>query len=90
MLENLLLQQQLQKQQQQQEARAQVMSRTSSSDPVLSELPQEALNLAADRPLPVKGKLLKAVMEAGPLLQTLLLGGTSPSVAASSSAARLR
>ncbi|KAJ0044800.1 hypothetical protein Pint_05961 [Pistacia integerrima] len=48
------------------------------TNPVLSELPQEALNLAADRPLPVKGKLLKAVMEAGPLLQTLLLAGPLP------------
>ncbi|GAB2222660.1 hypothetical protein Droror1_Dr00016780 [Drosera rotundifolia] len=36
------------------------------------------LNLANKRPLPEKGKLLKAVMEAGPLLQTLLLAGQLP------------
>lgn len=48
------------------------------ANPVSSELPPEALNLAAERPLPEKGKLLKAVMEAGPLLQTLLLAGPLP------------
>lgn len=41
-------------------------------------LPKAPLNLAAERPLPEKGKLLKAVMEAGPLLQTLLLAGPLP------------
>ncbi|CAI0442563.1 unnamed protein product [Linum tenue] len=34
--------------------------------------------LAADRMLPEKGKLLQAVKEAGPLLQTLLLAGPLP------------
>lgn len=41
--------------------------------------PQIAAKLASNcRPLPEKGKLLKAVMEAGPLLQTLLLAGPLP------------
>ncbi|GAB4836396.1 hypothetical protein Ancab_001307 [Ancistrocladus abbreviatus] len=40
--------------------------------------PQITLNLANKRPLPEKGKLLRAVMEAGPLLQTLLLAGPLP------------
>ncbi|GAB2276820.1 hypothetical protein Dimus_011533 [Dionaea muscipula] len=39
---------------------------------------QITLDLANKRPLPEKGKLLKAVMEAGPLLQTLLLAGQLP------------
>ncbi|KAG6507979.1 uncharacterized protein LOC121983169 [Zingiber officinale] len=34
--------------------------------------------LAMNRPLPQKGKLLQAVMEAGPTLQTLLLAGPLP------------
>ena len=34
--------------------------------------------LAEKKPLPEKGKLLKAVIEAGPLLQTLLLAGPLP------------
>ncbi|XP_059669664.1 uncharacterized protein LOC132314912 [Cornus florida] len=34
--------------------------------------------LVPKRPLPEKGKFLKAVMEAGPLLQTLLLAGPLP------------
>ncbi|GMH07891.1 hypothetical protein Nepgr_009731 [Nepenthes gracilis] len=47
--------------------------------PFPSQLPpQITLNLAKGRPLPEKGKLLKAVMEAGPLLQTLLLAGPLP------------
>ncbi|GKV34207.1 hypothetical protein SLEP1_g42604 [Rubroshorea leprosula] len=41
-------------------------------------LPEEALKLAANRPLPEKGKLLQAVKDAGPLLQTLLLAGPLP------------
>ncbi|KAL9419139.1 hypothetical protein AB3S75_036985 [Citrus x aurantiifolia] len=40
--------------------------------------PQAALSSAAEKPLPEKGRLLKAVMEAGPLLQTLLLAGPLP------------
>ncbi|KAH9601928.1 hypothetical protein KSS87_003769 [Heliosperma pusillum] len=41
--------------------------------------PQIVEKLAtSSRPLPEKGKLLKAVMEAGPLLQTLLLAGPLP------------
>ncbi|XVF23501.1 hypothetical protein REPUB_Repub13aG0044200 [Reevesia pubescens] len=43
-----------------------------------SSLPQEALELAADRTLPEKGKLLQAVKDAGPLLQNLLLAGPLP------------
>ncbi|KAJ4829834.1 hypothetical protein Tsubulata_016547 [Turnera subulata] len=43
-----------------------------------SPLPEEVLKLAADKPLPEKGKLLQAVKEAGPLLQTLLLAGPLP------------
>ncbi|KAE9619238.1 hypothetical protein Lal_00047808 [Lupinus albus] len=39
---------------------------------------QVALELAEKKPLPEKGKLLKAVIEAGPLLQTLLLAGPLP------------
>lgn len=35
-------------------------------------------NLAKGRPLPRKGKLLQAVIEAGPLLQTLLVSGSLP------------
>lgn len=35
-------------------------------------------SLARGRVLPQKGKFLKAVMEAGPLLQTLLVGGPLP------------
>ncbi|XVE68770.1 hypothetical protein DITRI_Ditri09bG0096600 [Diplodiscus trichospermus] len=43
-----------------------------------SPLAQEALKLAAKRPLPEKGKLLQAVKDAGPLLQNLLLAGPLP------------
>ncbi|XP_021295898.1 uncharacterized protein LOC110425334 [Herrania umbratica] len=43
-----------------------------------SPLPQEALKLAANKPLPEKGKLLQAVKDAGPLLQNLLLAGPLP------------
>ncbi|KAK7343949.1 hypothetical protein VNO77_13093 [Canavalia gladiata] len=39
---------------------------------------QVVLELAQKKPLPEKGKLLKAVVEAGPLLQTLLLAGPLP------------
>ncbi|KAJ1404763.1 hypothetical protein SESBI_26341 [Sesbania bispinosa] len=39
---------------------------------------QAVLELAEKKPLPEKGKLLKAVVEAGPLLQTLLLAGPLP------------
>ena len=39
---------------------------------------QVVLELAEKKPLPEKGKLLKAVVEAGPLLQTLLLAGPLP------------
>ncbi|KAH7547833.1 hypothetical protein ACOSP7_032922 [Xanthoceras sorbifolium] len=47
--------------------------------PLPEALPEAALDkLAAEKPLPEKGKLLKAVMEAGPLLQTLLLAGPLP------------
>lgn len=43
-----------------------------------SMLPPEALNLGEGKPLPEKGKLLEAVMEAGPLLHNLLLAGPLP------------
>lgn len=46
--------------------------------PPLLLQPQAALSSAAEKPLPEKGRLLKAVMEAGPLLQTLLLAGPLP------------
>ncbi|XVF75629.1 hypothetical protein PTKIN_Ptkin13bG0202200 [Pterospermum kingtungense] len=46
--------------------------------PESSALPEEALNLAGNRPLPEKGKLLQAVKDAGPLLQNLLLAGPLP------------
>ncbi|TKY51756.1 hypothetical protein E2542_SST23275 [Spatholobus suberectus] len=39
---------------------------------------QVVLELAEKKPLPEKGKLLKAVVEAGPLLQNLLLAGPLP------------
>lgn len=39
---------------------------------------QVVMELAEKKPLPEKGKLLKAVVEAGPLLQTLLLAGPLP------------
>ncbi|XP_057979253.1 uncharacterized protein LOC131165443 [Malania oleifera] len=38
----------------------------------------QAVPPVPQKPLPEKGKLLKAVMEAGPLLQTLLLAGPLP------------
>ncbi|PNY02900.1 hypothetical protein L195_g026221 [Trifolium pratense] len=39
---------------------------------------QAVLELAEKKPLPEKGKFLKAVVEAGPLLQTLLVAGPLP------------
>ncbi|KAL0418249.1 UNVERIFIED_CONTAM: hypothetical protein Sradi_1238400 [Sesamum radiatum] len=42
--------------------------------PPLAEAEPE-MPIVVDRPLPEKGKLLQAVMKAGPLLQTLLLAG---------------
>ncbi|CAJ1976610.1 unnamed protein product [Sphenostylis stenocarpa] len=48
-----------------------------SSTPLPTPL-QAVLELAEKKPLPEKGKLLKAVVEAGPLLQTLLLAGPLP------------
>lgn len=46
---------------------------------IMPSTPLEAvLELAGKKPLPEKGKLLKAVVEAGPLLQTLLLAGPLP------------
>ncbi|KAK8999306.1 hypothetical protein V6N11_070481 [Hibiscus sabdariffa] len=92
MLEKFLLeQQQLQHTQVQQETTS--LSGASSSDNesnlslVLSPdsdslppscLPREALKLAANKPLPEKGRLLQAVKDAGPLLQNLLLAGPLP------------
>ncbi|KAL4033517.1 hypothetical protein IC575_006612 [Cucumis melo] len=47
--------------------------------PLLSqELPPTDWKNACDKPLPQKGKLLQAVIEAGPLLQNLLLAGPLP------------
>ncbi|KAF9674925.1 hypothetical protein SADUNF_Sadunf10G0178300 [Salix dunnii] len=46
--------------------------------PQQSSLPEAILKLAAHKPLPEKGKLLRAVKEAGPLLQTLFLAGPLP------------
>lgn len=56
--------------------------RSGGNSPATSPLPLPPQILAAvgsnHRPLPEKGRLLKAVMEAGPLLQTLLLAGPLP------------
>ncbi|XP_074286927.1 uncharacterized protein LOC141612112 [Silene latifolia] len=61
--------------------------RTTTTGLVLQPQPQQLPTLPPQiveklatscRPLPEKGKLLKAVMEAGPLLQTLLLAGPLP------------
>ncbi|KAJ6717600.1 DUF1635 FAMILY PROTEIN [Salix purpurea] len=46
--------------------------------PQQSSLPDAILKLAAHKPLPEKGKLLRAVKEAGPLLHTLFLAGPLP------------
>ncbi|GMI80578.1 hypothetical protein like AT5G22930 [Hibiscus trionum] len=84
MLEKFLLEQQLQQRQVQQETSS--LSGVSSSDdesnislvssPDSGSLPQSCL--AANRPLPEKGRLLQAVKDAGPLLQNLLLAGPLP------------
>ncbi|CAK9313402.1 unnamed protein product [Citrullus colocynthis] len=42
------------------------------------ELPPAVWKNACEKPLPQKGKLLQAVIEAGPLLQNLLLAGPLP------------
>ncbi|CAI9761537.1 unnamed protein product [Fraxinus pennsylvanica] len=53
-----------------------------SSPPQVEPLPPPPTSadfpIMPNRPLPIKGKLLQAVMEAGPLLQTLLLAGPLP------------
>lgn len=51
-----------------------------SSPRLDSVIPEDhqALKLAANRPLPEKGKLLQAVKDAGPLLQNLMLAGPLP------------
>ncbi|CAM8961042.1 unnamed protein product [Rhodiola kirilowii] len=41
-------------------------------------MPEAVLELIAEKPLPEKGRLLQAVMDAGPLLETLLLAGPLP------------
>ncbi|XP_010521723.1 PREDICTED: uncharacterized protein LOC104800578 [Tarenaya hassleriana] len=46
--------------------------------PPSPEMAKIELAFAAEKPLPEKGKLLQAVMKAGPLLQTLLLVGPLP------------
>ncbi|XP_022953143.1 uncharacterized protein LOC111455642 [Cucurbita moschata] len=48
-------------------------------EPLLSqERPPTVCQNACEKPLPQKGKLLQAVIEAGPLLQNLLLAGPLP------------
>ncbi|KAG5071308.1 hypothetical protein JHK86_006519 [Glycine max] len=49
-----------------------------SSTPHQTTPLQVVMELAEKKPLPKKGKLLKAVVEAGPLLQTLFLAGPVP------------
>lgn len=53
-------------------------SSLSPSPPPVPPVPTVTSELAVQKPLPLKGKLLQAVMEAGPLLQTLLLAGPLP------------
>ncbi|XP_042504516.1 uncharacterized protein LOC122081436 isoform X2 [Macadamia integrifolia] len=54
------------------------------SSPVMDPMPPleppsaATVQLAPEKPLPEKGKLLQAVTKAGPLLQTLLLAGPLP------------
>ncbi|XP_043706744.1 uncharacterized protein LOC122656333 [Telopea speciosissima] len=53
------------------------------SSPVIDPIPpvqppSATVELAPEKPLPEKGKLLQAVTKAGPLLQTLLLAGPLP------------
>ncbi|KAI6676566.1 hypothetical protein NL676_037362 [Syzygium grande] len=53
-------------------------SSLSPSPPPVLPVPTVTSELVVQKPLPLKGKLLQAVMEAGPLLQTLLLAGPLP------------
>ncbi|KAE8655282.1 putative glucuronoxylan glucuronosyltransferase IRX7-like [Hibiscus syriacus] len=46
--------------------------------PQCQSMAETTVELVPDKPLPEKGKLLQAVMKAGPLLQTLLLAGSLP------------
>ncbi|CAK9140222.1 unnamed protein product [Ilex paraguariensis] len=50
----------------------------SSGPPKIDQASLVIDNLAKGKTLPQKGKLLQAVMEAGPLLQTLLVAGSLP------------
>ncbi|XP_059625379.1 uncharacterized protein LOC132268565 [Cornus florida] len=89
----LLLQQQLQQQKEleQQQLEAVPLSGTTSNEdepdcdeniiaspPLPPPQVAEELLPVPKKPLPEKGKFLQAVMEAGPLLQTLLLAGALP------------
>ncbi|KAK7278596.1 hypothetical protein RJT34_23628 [Clitoria ternatea] len=55
-----------------------IPSSGNSSTPHPTTPLQVVMELVEKKPLPEKGKLLKAVVEAGPLLQTLLLAGPLP------------
>ncbi|XP_057516401.1 uncharacterized protein LOC130797705 [Amaranthus tricolor] len=75
-MENLILQHKLQTLP---EKPSSLSNTTSSESEESSMISSPPLPMPANsRPLPEKGKLLKAVMEAGPLLQTLLLAGPLP------------
>ena len=54
---------------------------SSSNSPLISKYDQASARLeqlATQRPLPEKGKLMDAVMKAGPLLQSLIVAGPLP------------
>ncbi|URE01270.1 hypothetical protein MUK42_19295 [Musa troglodytarum] len=56
-----------------------VQQRSSPANNSTADRASETINsLATNKPLPQKGKLLQAVLEAGPTLQTLLLAGSLP------------
>ncbi|XP_068636344.1 uncharacterized protein [Aristolochia californica] len=77
--QGLLLQQQQQVQQQQQQQQQQGLATEDdghSEESIVCGSPVQSIETTG--PLPVKGKLLQAVMKAGPLLQTLLLAGPLP------------
>ncbi|KAJ8750150.1 hypothetical protein K2173_014065 [Erythroxylum novogranatense] len=51
---------------------------TSVPQLVTQTVTQQTVGIVPEKPLPEKGKLLQAVMKAGPLLKTLLLAGPLP------------
>ncbi|KAJ6432924.1 hypothetical protein OIU84_020043 [Salix udensis] len=77
-----LLQNQQQQEMQQLEQESASLAITCSSEDESRgynhHFPEAILKLAAHKPLPEKGKLLRAVKEAGPLLHTLFLAGPLP------------